>query len=153
MNLAGAIDELLCRLRPWLAILRYRPFLKCPVCHGSGGELVNTPDCINEFWECGECFPYWENVTDFGRPYDFWEGRVPLIRWLRLKLLVRTGHLHLRHLIACRIGRHAWMDETHLKPGLYICARCYEHKHEAQQADKPTATQPTERTSDERADE
>ena len=114
---------------PFFVWLRDRPFFKCPVCQGSGGELVNTPDCINEWWECMECFPYWERVADCGRPHDFWEGRVPLLRWLRLQLMVRTGHLHLRHWLLCSLGRHDWMDETDLEPGLYVCARCYEDKH------------------------
>lgn len=114
--------------RIWL-VIKHRPWLRCPFCQGKGGEVSGYYE--PEWTECRDCWPYYRDLED--HRWTWFVGRLPLLQWLRAKASIRFGLWYtadFSDIIKCKCGRHRWMDETDMEPGLYVCATCYEHKHE-----------------------
>jgi hypothetical protein len=116
--------------RAWV-VLKHRSFLVCPFCKGSGGEVSGYYE--PEWSECATCFKHYEEFDDHGM--QWFVGRLPLIAWIRAKASIRFGlwySARFRDLLACKFGRHRWMDEGpdgDSEKRLHICATCYRSKY------------------------
>lgn len=131
MCFRGELDELWYSVSGWAKriwlFIRNRPLIKCPFCNGAGGEMSGYYE--REWTECSECWRHWDELEDRG--INWVVGRMPLLKFIRAKLSIRLGHWRtacIRELIACKLGRHDWMNEDEAEPGLRICRVCYEHK-------------------------
>ena len=106
-------------------VLRHRPLVKCPMCNGKGGEMQGYYE--PEWSECWYCYDFWGELEEWR--CEWFVGRVPVLAWLRGRILTRLGHGfsmshgRVRWAILCRLGWHKWQDDECL--GRH-CWRCYE---------------------------
>jgi len=89
---------------------------------------MSQTSCGEEWWECSYCFDAWFDLTDHSM--EWFEGRVPLVMWLRAKGLVGLGygtwsHCRLRWALRCHIGWHKYEWERDVCQTHRICRFCY----------------------------
>lgn len=114
-------------MRGWPLLLIYRPIFRCPLCKGTGGVIISTPDGL-EWSDCGYCHRYWDATERWGLKWT--AGRVPPVAWLGIRLAVHWAmppERSIRRMVACRLGWHLWMYEPDFDAR--ICAVCYHWEH------------------------
>lgn len=130
------IGELCYSAKRWLRIawliVRHRPFFKCPLCKGRGGES----DYYGEWSEC-RCWAYWNDLEDWG--CEWFIGRAPFREWLRFKVSARSGlpPCRVRDVIKCKLGWHRWVDMHTGNPPCgqgELCCLCYEMRERSQES-------------------
>lgn len=100
-------------------VIKYRPFFRCPMCRGTGWSYISA---YAEPFECSTCWDHWKELTDVH--LDCFEGRIPLLSWIRCRISIRCGlwyEAKLINLLRCKLGLHRWVaceDDT-------FCATCY----------------------------
>ena len=95
--------------------LKYRPWLRCPTCEGTGGGC----DYYGEAYECHSCYEDWSECGNVGLHWT--EGRISLTGWIYAKLELKTGQRSFRGAILCRLGFHKRSDHPYLDG---FCERC-----------------------------
>lgn len=107
----------------WL-IIRLRPFIKCPYCEGEGGAVSGYYE--PEWMECWHCHRYWEAISDYYYDRSWWEGRMPLLVWVRAKASIRAkmpGLSRWRDIICCRLGKCLNFMDADAKT--LVCRACF----------------------------
>lgn len=108
--------------RKWLIFVRYLPILKCPACHGKGGEMSGYYE--PEWMECSECYDSYSHTEDYG--LDWTVGRLSPWKWPWAWLWAKTGHVAFHGWLLCKIGWHRWDDDVTFPVG--VCRQCFEAK-------------------------
>lgn len=106
----------------WL-IVKNRPFFKCPICEGEGGNQ----DCFGEWSECA-CYDYWDKIDDYSMGNSWFVGRLPLLQYIIAKD-TECAHFvgyKFRYYLACKLGFHdIHYDDEMYGPNGGSCRCCY----------------------------
>lgn len=121
------LGDLKWKLKPFWLVVKYRPFFKCPCCDGRGGDT----DYYGEWSECYICYEYGKQL--YSHDWDWFLGRLPLIRWISVKISIQWGLMPDAGLIQhfkCKLGFHHWETFTHENLSETYCIHCFEMKDE-----------------------
>lgn len=80
----------------------------------------------SEWLECSQCERYWEAISEYYYDRSWWEGRLPLLVWVRAKISIKTKMPSLsrwRDIICCSLNRH--LSHFDADPVTEICRVCY----------------------------